>query len=58
MTIITALYLLIEHSEYSKLLEEMIHDRMVVGVCDSTLSFKLQLKEKLMLDEAVTQESS
>ena len=33
----------------------MIRDRIVVGVRDSTLSLKLQLKETLTLDEAVTQ---
>lgn len=54
-TFITALYSLAEHCEYGNLREEMIRDRIVVGVRDSTLSLKLQLKEKLTLDDAVTQ---
>ena len=47
---ITALYSLVEHCEYGNLHEEMIHDHIVVGVRDSTLSLKLQLKEKLTLE--------
>ena len=54
-TFITALYSLVEHCEYGNLCEEMICDRIVVGVHASTLSLKLQLKEKLTLEEAVTQ---
>ena len=54
-TFITALYSLAEHCNYGNLREEMIRDRIVVGVRDSTLSLKLQLKETLTLDEAVTQ---
>ena len=50
---ITALYLLVEHCEYGNLREEMIHDRIVAAVRDSTLSLKLQLKDKLTLEEAV-----
>ena len=33
----------------------MIRDHIVVVVCDSALSLKLQLKGKLMLQQAVTQ---
>ena len=36
-TFITALYSLTEHCNYSNLREEMIRDRMVVGVRDSTV---------------------
>ena len=53
-TFITALYSLVEHCEYGNLREEMIRDRIVAGVCDSALSLKLQLKDKLALEEAVT----
>ena len=54
-TFITTLYSLVGHCEYGNLREEMIHDQIVVGFRDSTLSLKLQLKEKLTLNEAVTQ---
>ena len=53
-TFITTLYSLVEHCEYGKLSEEMIHDHIVAGVRDSALSLKLQLKDKLTLEEAVT----
>ena len=54
-TFITTLFSLAEHCNYRNLREEMICDQIVVGVCDSTLSLKLQLKETLTLDKAVTQ---
>ena len=52
---ITALYSLAEYCEYGNLREEMIRDRIVVGIRDATLSFKLQLDEKLTLEKAITQ---
>ncbi|XP_021340612.1 uncharacterized protein K02A2.6-like, partial [Mizuhopecten yessoensis] len=52
---ITALYTLIEHCEYGALKEEMIRDRIVVGIRDSRMSEKLQLDANLTLEKAVTQ---
>ena len=54
-TFITALYTLSEHCNYGALKEEMIRDRIVVGLRDSNLSLKLQLDEKLDLQKAITQ---
>ena len=42
-TFITALYSLAEHCGYSELHDEMIRDRIVVGLRDAKLSEKLQL---------------
>ena len=53
---ITALYSLSEHCGYGVLREEMIRDRIVVGIQDAALSLKLQLMEKLTLDQALTKE--
>ena len=47
---ITNLYQLVEHCEYGELKEEMIRDRIVVGICDSALSEKLQLDSELTLE--------
>ncbi|XP_061167955.1 uncharacterized protein K02A2.6-like [Saccostrea echinata] len=52
---ITALYTLVEHCEYGALKDEMIRDRIVVGIRDSKLSEKLQLNPQLKLEEAVNQ---
>ena len=52
---ITALYSLVEYCVYGNLHEEMIRDRIVVGIRDATLSFKLQLDDKLTLEKAITQ---
>ena len=49
---ITALYGLIESCEYGSLKEEMLRDRIVVGIRDSTVSQKLQMNAKLTLEEA------
>jgi hypothetical protein len=54
-TFITALYTLSEHCNYGALTEEMIRNRIVVGLQDSNLSLKLQLDEKLDLHKAITQ---
>ena len=42
-TFITSLYCLAEHCEYGILKEEMIRDRIVVGIIDTSLSLKLQM---------------
>ena len=51
---ITSLYSLTEHCGYGVLREEMIRDRIVIGIRDAALSLKLQLMEKLTLDQALT----
>ena len=51
---ITALYGLVEHCGYAGLHDEMIHDRIVVGLRDAKLSENLQLDPDLMLEKAVT----
>ena len=51
---INDLYVLVEHCEYGALQDEMVRDRLVVGLCDSKLSEKLQLNPSLTLDAAVT----
>lgn len=52
---ITALYTLVEHCSYGDLKDEMIRDRIVVGIRDSKLSEKLQLDPELTLEKAITQ---
>ena len=52
---ITALYALAEHCGYGNLHDEMIRDRIVVGIRNSGLSEKLQLDPNLTLDSAITQ---
>ena len=52
---ITALYSLAEHCGYGNLHDEMIRDRIVVGIRNNTLSEKLQLDSRLTLDSAITQ---
>jgi len=52
---VTALYALAEHCGYADLHDEMIRDRLVVGLRDAKLSEKLQLDSELTLDKAVTQ---
>ena len=51
---ITALYTLAEHCGYGALHEEMIRDRLVVGLRNAKLSEKLQLDAELTLEKAVT----
>jgi len=51
---ITDLHCLAEHCAYGNLHEEMIRDRLVVGLLDSTLSEKMQLNPDLTLEKAVT----
>ena len=55
---ITSLYGLAEHCGYSGLHDEMIRDRIVVGLRDARLSEKLQLDAELSLAEAVKQQQS
>ena len=51
---VTALYCLSEHCQYGGLRDEMIRDRIVVGLRDSSLSEKLQLEADLTLEKAIT----
>lgn len=46
---ITALYQLVETCEYSLFKEEMLRDRLVVGIKDVALSELLQMDPKLTL---------
>ena len=52
---ITDLYALAEHCQYGGLRDEMIRDRIVVGIRNSQLSEKLQLDSKLTLESAITE---
>ena len=49
---ITSLYTLAENCNYRNLKEEMIQDRLVVGMQDIALSKKLQLDDHLVLEKA------
>ena len=49
---IMTLYDLAEHCDYGALKEEMIRDRLVVGIRDSALSEKLQMDSVLTLESA------
>ena len=52
---ITALHCLVEFCEYGQLKEEMIRDRLVVGLRDMKLSEKLQMNAALTLENAAQQ---
>ena len=52
---ITALHTLVEYCDYGDLRDQMVRDRIVVGLANAKLSEKLQLDRKLTLDSAVTQ---
>ena len=54
-TFITALFSLAEHCGYGNLHDEMIRDRIVVGIRNSALSERLQLDARLTLDGAISQ---
>ena len=54
-TFITALFSLAEHCGYGNLHDEMIRDRIVVGIRNSALSERLQLDTRLTLDGAISQ---
>ena len=49
---ITSLYSLSEDCQYAELKEEMIRDRIVVGIRDTGLSERLQMDEAFTLDKA------
>ena len=51
---ITALYQLVENCDYGALQDEMIRDRIVVGIKDSTLSQRLQMDADLTLEKVKT----
>ena len=51
---ITSLYRLAEHCNYRGLHDEMIRDRIVVGLRDAVLSERLQTDSELTLDKAIT----
>ena len=52
---ITSLYSLAEHCQYGALHDEMIRDRIVVGIRNTSLSERMQLQPDLDLKKAVTQ---
>src|SRR4029434_3448248 len=52
---ITAVHKLAEHCKYGVLREELIRDRIVVGIRDAKLSKKMQLNQKLDLATAIVQ---
>ena len=47
-------YSLAEHCQYGPLHDEMVRDRIVVGIRDSNLSEKLQMDSKLTLEKAIS----
>lgn len=51
---ITALYNLVDSCEYGRLKEELLRDRIVVGIADEALSERLQLIADLTLEDAKT----
>ena len=51
-TYITELYRLVEHCEYGNLRDEMIRDRLVVGIRDKKTSEQLQMDSALTLEKA------
>ncbi|XP_027143510.1 heat shock 70 kDa protein 12B [Larimichthys crocea] len=50
----TALHCLAEHCGYGALHDEMVRDRLVVGLRDKKLSEQLQLDSKLTMDTAIS----
>ena len=49
---ITVLYTLVETCEHGNLTEELLRDRLVVGIRDSSLSERLQMDPELTLEKA------
>ena len=49
---ITELYKLVELCEYGDMKEQLLHDRLVVGITDKKLSEQLQMDAGLMLEKA------
>ena len=54
---ITSLHCLSEHCGYGQLHDEMVRDRLVVGLHDKKLLEQLQLDSELTLERAVTRAS-
>ena len=52
---VTALHRLVEHCDYGTLKDEMVRDRIVVGIRDEQLSERMQLDAHLTLKTAVDQ---
>ena len=52
-TFITSLHSLANQCEYGDLRDELIRDRIVIGLGDVRTSERMQLKADLTLDEAV-----
>ena len=52
-TYIMELYTLAESYEYKESKEEMICGRLVAGICDASLSERMQLESDLTLDRAI-----
>ena len=52
---ITDLFTLAQHCNYGTLHDQMVRDRIVVGLKDKTLSEKLQLEADLTLEKAINQ---
>ena len=48
------LYSLAEHCDYGQLHDQMVRDRIVIGIRDSQLSEKLHMDSKLTLEKATT----
>jgi len=51
---VTDLFSLVEHCGYGPLRDEMVRDRLVVGLLDASLSEKMQLDPELTLDKALS----
>ena len=51
------LFKLVEHCEYGALRDQMVRDRIVVGIKDSSLSEQLQRDANLTLDSALKHET-
>ena len=49
---ITVMHRMAENCEFGNIKDELIHDRFVVGICDESLSKRLQMKAELTLDKA------
>ena len=51
---ITELYVLSETYNYGELTNEMIYDRIVVGIRDNAIAERLQIDPELTLDKAIS----
>ena len=50
---ITALYRLVETCNYGELTDEMIRDRIVMGIHDNLVAERLQLDPELTMEKAI-----